>query len=81
MDEMEGIDGNVGGGFDAYFSLSWMRIKYLDLTRRAMARNSSTFWGPAPRTSSPTRFSVRSIISEKSKTVTLCFSIEFDEYE
>mmetsp|Transcript_37145 Transcript_37145/g.89609 ORF Transcript_37145/g.89609 Transcript_37145/m.89609 type:complete len:206 (+) Transcript_37145:611-1228(+) len=63
-------NGDAIFGFTRCFSFSWIRMRYLDLTRRAIARSSSTFWGPAPRTSSPTRFSVRSMISEKSKTVT-----------
>mmetsp|Transcript_11466 Transcript_11466/g.25190 ORF Transcript_11466/g.25190 Transcript_11466/m.25190 type:complete len:238 (+) Transcript_11466:621-1334(+) len=74
IDSFDGIGGicfpSGDVGFTECFSLSWMRIRYLDLTRRAMARSSSTFLGPSPRTSSPTRFSVRSMISEKSKTVT-----------
>mmetsp|Transcript_31017 Transcript_31017/g.56254 ORF Transcript_31017/g.56254 Transcript_31017/m.56254 type:complete len:222 (+) Transcript_31017:451-1116(+) len=79
IDSFDGIGGiclpNGDDNFGLFtdgecFSLSWMRIRYLDLTRRAVARSSSTFWGPGPSTSSPTRFSVRSMISEKSKTVT-----------
>mmetsp|Transcript_32146 Transcript_32146/g.68442 ORF Transcript_32146/g.68442 Transcript_32146/m.68442 type:complete len:239 (-) Transcript_32146:1073-1789(-) len=76
-DSFDGMGGNCGscglvGAFAGEcFSLSCILIRYLDLTRRATARSSSTFRGPGPSTSSPTRLSVRSMISEKSKTVTL----------
>mmetsp|Transcript_40141 Transcript_40141/g.84008 ORF Transcript_40141/g.84008 Transcript_40141/m.84008 type:complete len:213 (-) Transcript_40141:1187-1825(-) len=66
----DGNDAGVLFAGEECFSFSWMRMRYFDLTRRAMARSSSTFRGPGPSTSSPTRLSVRSMISEKSKTVT-----------
>mmetsp|Transcript_16062 Transcript_16062/g.34802 ORF Transcript_16062/g.34802 Transcript_16062/m.34802 type:complete len:213 (-) Transcript_16062:946-1584(-) len=46
-------------------------VLYLRRRRPSMDRNSSTVLGPAPSKSSRTRFSVRSRMVEKSKTVTL----------